>query len=752
MTSDSLTSTEARTKEATSNFMAMNGARALDGGYHVIPIMPMSKTPGRWALDRWLAIDGWSRYCETPPTEIEVDAWSTWPGCGVGFATGKVVGIDIDIEEPAAVAKLRALADKMLGATPLARIGRWPRVMLLYRTEAPFPTTGLNLGKAVATYANGRQFVAWGIHPVTRDPYHWEGETPAETPIDQLPPVTVERIKAFIAQAATVLTPEQVGRSADERLPSADRRGNSVSEPAPIPTIKSALASIPLGAQDSYEYWINIGMACHAGSRGSSEGLAAWDEWSSREHRYEPGACAKKWLSFSSGGGVSVGTLFDLAFRAGWVVPEGMYLSEREAQLERKIQSGAFDFSALLKRAEEVVKGTVKTPTGMSGVETPPLISATPYIWRNPETIPLRPWIYGRSLLRGQLSVLVAPGAAGKSSMLASMALALVIGKPLLGKAIWGGPKRVWLWNLEDGNDELTRHIQAAAKHHALIAADLGDRLFVDSGLDGATLNLTTVEQRGNITIAVPVQEALTAELIAKKIDVLIVDPFVSSHSAPENDNIAIDRVAKAWARVAKDADCAILLAHHTRKLNGQEANSDATRGASALVNAARSVVALNGMTRDEAHYFGVPPEMAKYYFRAEDGKNNRAPVSGASDWYERRSVSLSNGGFEGGDDLPVAIPWTPPDAFENIDADDLKAVQRKLAGGEWRENMRATQWAGNAVADTLGLDVTDQGARNQIRKLLNIWIKNGALRVVKRKDEKTRKEFEFIEVGNAAQ
>jgi RecA-family ATPase len=66
------------------------------------------------------------------------------------------------------------------------------------------------------------------------------------------------------------------------------------------------------------------------------------------------------------------------------------------------------------------------------------------------------------------------------------------------------------------------------------------------------------------------VVEALVAELIARNVDVLVIDPFVSSHGVNENDNSAIDAVAKTWARIAKRANCAIVLVHHSRKLGAR--------------------------------------------------------------------------------------------------------------------------------------------------------------------------------------
>lgn len=107
-------------------------------------------------------------------------------------------------------------------------------------------------------------------------------------------------------------------------------------------------------------------------------------------------------------------------------------------------------------------------------------IIASPYTWRDPAALPRRPWLYGRQLLRGSVFLLVAPGATGKSALTTGMTMALCTGQPLLGSEVWGGPKRVWLWNLEDAMCDLAFSIQAAALHWCVSSSDLNGRLFVD--------------------------------------------------------------------------------------------------------------------------------------------------------------------------------------------------------------------------------------------------------------------------------
>ena len=353
-------------------------------------------------------------------------------------------------------------------------------------------------------------------------------------------------------------------------------------------------------------------------------------------------------------------------------------------------------------------------------------IKATPYQWRDPASIPPRAWVYGHMLLRGSLTVVVAPGATGKTALMIGTAMALASGRNLLGPKVWNGPKRVWLWNLEDSGEEMSRGVQASAIHWGIKAEDLGERLYVDSGMDGAELRTASETAKGT-WINAPVVGALLTQLRDEQIDVLIVDPFVSSHSVNENDNRAIDMVAKQWARLASQAGCAIVLVHHARKLAGGEVSAETARGASALIAAARSVPTLNRMSDEEAAKFGIEGEERRRFFRVYDDKNNRAPPSDKSDWYRLHSVSLGNGA-DGGDSLPVVVPWSPPQTFDGVTAAHLRAVQDLIARGEYRKDQQSQPWAGDVVISVLGLDASRKADRLRALSLLTTWEANGAL------------------------
>ena len=370
-----------------------------------------------------------------------------------------------------------------------------------------------------------------------------------------------------------------------------------------------------------------------------------------------------------------------------------------------------------------------------------PIITATPYLWTDPEKIPLRDWLYGRLLVRRFLSLTIAPGGVGKSSLTAAEALALVSGRDLLG-VLPDRRMKVWLWNLEDPVEETTRKIQAAAKRYHLTQADLDDHLFVNSGRDHSLV--IAKEHRGSTMILRPVIDAIVAEIKRHEIDVLIIDPFVSCHEVRENDNSAIDMISKEWSRVAEIGNCAVHLIHHTRKApSGTEVTTESSRGAKALSDASRVARALNQMTEKEGETAGV--ENFRLYFRTYNDKANLAPPVVSSDWYRIASVSLDNGPA-GGDSVGVVTRWEWPDAFAGVTGGDFMRVAVAIKGGTWRENARSNEWVGIAVAKTLGLSAGDKQDRAKINALLKAWFGSGSLVVVERLDE-TRRKRKFVEV-----
>jgi hypothetical protein len=296
------------------------------------------------------------------------------------------------------------------------------------------------------------------------------------------------------------------------------------------------------------------------------------------------------------------------------------------------------NLAEVLRRPDLARTPTARVPANDLPAK-PIVFKPTPFVWRDPSTIPPRQFIYGRHHMRGFVSATVAPGGVGKSSLALVDAVAMASNRSLLGVEP-SKPLRVWYVNLEDPREEIERRVAAICLHFDVNADELGDRL----SFDGRELEgLVVAKQTNNgAVVATPVLEALTAALKDRAFDVLVVDPFVSVHQCAENDNNAIDMVAKTFGRLAGAANCAIELVHHTRKTGGQEITAEDGRGASALGFAARVVRVLNPMSKDEADRAGVG-ERRGFYFRSDNGMANLIPPSTKATWFNTQLAEIDN-------------------------------------------------------------------------------------------------------------
>jgi hypothetical protein len=415
----------------------------------------------------------------------------------------------------------------------------------------------------------------------------------------------------------------------------------------------------------------------------------------------------------------------------------------------------------------------------------PKELKATAFAWTDPKTIPPRKYLYGDHLIRKFCSAKFASGGTGKSILALTEAIAMATNRPLLGIV----PRqrcRVWYWNGEDPLEETQRRIAAICLHFDIAKEELEGWLFIDSGREQEIILAVHDPKTGN-TIAEPVVKSLIDTMLDNEIDVLIIDPFVSSHRVSESDNMAMEMVAKQWTKIADEADAAIELIHHTRKTGGAEATVEDGRGAVAVLAAVRSAQVLNRMTPDEAAKAGV--EKHREYFKVENGKANLAPPPEGKDWYRIVSVALGNGDGDGGDapDAPdsgqqdkgpidfnkarrqderprsgigamldkgdsvgVVIPWKWPDPLDGITGNDFEKAAAEIRKGSWRENIQSNEWVGYAVAKALKLDPTKKADKAKAAGLVKIWLKTGALVAVEEQDAK-RNVRKFVRVADAA-
>jgi Primase C terminal 2 (PriCT-2)/Bifunctional DNA primase/polymerase, N-terminal/Protein of unknown function (DUF3987) len=293
------------------SYMARLGARLVDNGYPVLPIMPGTKKPGQFKGGAWRDYPGWTRHGMRPTSEHELTVWSGWPNAGIGIPTGTVIGVDIDIRHDEIASRLELRAREMLRETPTVRFGLPPKRLLVYRAAEPL--SGMK-AHPIEVLGLGQQFVAFADHPDTKRPYEWPQESPADLPAESLPLVDETMVRIFLDQAQSLVPPEL----RPSRLQGQSMERTEVAGPGDLcgtpEAIADALRFIP-NADLDYDSWVRIGMALK-GALGE-DGWNLFAAWSASSSKDVPETTAKTWASLTPER-IGAGTIYHHALAGGW--------------------------------------------------------------------------------------------------------------------------------------------------------------------------------------------------------------------------------------------------------------------------------------------------------------------------------------------------------------------------------------------------------------------------------------------------
>lgn len=352
----------------------------------------------------------------------------------------------------------------------------------------------------------------------------------------------------------------------------------------------------------------------------------------------------------------------------------------------------------------------------------PAFLAPQPYRALKGAKLRMREFLFGPAYQKYQVALTIAGGGTGKTSLCIAEAVAMAAGKRFLAEPV--RPLRVWIYNGEEPLDEIDRRVRAAAMAQGLDHEQLRERLFVNSGRGRNRIDLSRHSKDKRVEVNDPLIMSLI-ESIRGKIDVVIVDPFISTHSIPENDNTGIDLMAKAWGRIAEEGECAVHLVHHASK-GGASDSADASRGASALAAAARYVRNLAQMTDKEAKAFGIREDELRRHVGIRVTKQNNSAISG-TEWFKLGSIAIGNDPDPAapGDVVGIVEPFEP-----QIEKPDLPAMVGAaldaLSDPRNIYNFGSPNWFGYAIAEQLGID--GKAHRDLIESLIEFMLKYGAI------------------------
>jgi AAA domain-containing protein/primase-like protein/bifunctional DNA primase/polymerase-like protein len=280
------------------NFLYKYGPQLIRNGYSIIPIIERTKRPGckLWQnlsatlddLNDWLKISSFK---------------------GVGILTADTPAVDIDVEDPEIVEKMVLFCENNIGPSP-KRIGKPPKTILVFQAKFPFKKIqspkykcSRGLTHQVEILGDGQQFVAFAVHPATKNDYIWPENSILHISQEQLSILTETQAREIIEYFKSIVPVdwEVVGK---KKKPSkvTSESGCDLKNLKPPLNISIKEVKDNLSQLSSYDYdlWIRVGMALYHQFDGSPEGFNLWDEWSLESENYEDGKTEEKWPSFKT--------------------------------------------------------------------------------------------------------------------------------------------------------------------------------------------------------------------------------------------------------------------------------------------------------------------------------------------------------------------------------------------------------------------------------------------------------------------
>lgn len=677
--------------------------------------------------------------------------WSDWPEAAVGIPTGEAAGffvLDID-NKPGGANGFEWLDEMEAEHGPLpetARVSSPNGGLHIYFKYVAGTRNRGTLGAGADIRSEGGYVLAAGSVMSDGRAYRWSEPCDGIPPIADAPQWLLDLVVRKVAPATSTIAPTT--------------QTNSAYVNAAVDRELADLASTGMGNRNNAlnDCAFNLGTFVGAGALPESEARALLQDVA-RGWGRDWARCAK-----TIENGLAAGA------RSPREIPSAEHDNDntRLVDVTRMIENGLRKAKERDKPKEPAAKKEAQkqvdiaenevqnTPEPATTAPDKPAILATAFKWTDPRKLPRREFAFGTHYIRKYVSVTVAPGGLGKTANSIVEALAMVSGKPLAGTKP-AERLNCWLFNSEDPRDELQRRIMAACIRYKLTPQDLDGHLFLDTGRE-QELVIAVEDKRSGVRIIQPVVEAVVEQIQQHKIDVMIVDPFVSTHAVNENDNGAIDKVAKLWAQIADKTNCAIDIVHHLRKLADREATVEDARGAVALIGAARSVRILNRMSATQAKDANLTEADRYGYFSINHGKSNLTPLSSRMDWRYLEGVPLGNGrGLTKPQDFaPVVTEWTWPtleDQMQEILPEALVAIKKRIGGGDyWVSEQSKDNWAGIIVADVLKVNLDDKTEKSRIVRLLKYWEKNGHFTTELRPDERRKQRSAYAPVwSNAA-
>ena len=254
---------------------------------------------------------------------------------------------------------------------------------------------------------------------------------------------------------------------------------------------------------------------------------------------------------------------------------------------------------------------------------------------------PRRQFLFGYDVIpMNTVSVLAGLGGGGKTQAVIQMMVAAATGESYAERSC--SPTCSMLLGFEDSHEEINARFSATMEYYSVGQRALVEKNVRAISLVGADFQLVTLKGR------IPETTGYADLLIQKMIELktltglrramLVIDHARLIALIDMNDAAQTTILTRELHRIASEAEIAVVLIAHSPKSTGaadHEISQADVAGSSALVDNARYVAIIKGMTAVEAKKLGISEDDRNNYVNFESVKSNYSP-KGKVGWFKK--------------------------------------------------------------------------------------------------------------------
>lgn len=560
----------------------------------------LGKIPGRRHDDGlWRSFD-WLRH-ETSTADL--DAWHQM-AAGVGIRCGDgLVAVDVDTLSPAWAEKIEAIAKETLGLAA-RRVGRAPKALRIYRVSEAVPYSrvlfddGLehapNKEPRVELLSDGKQFVAYGLHPQTGKQYDWPNDVARYEDLKVITPAQVstffDRLKAELPKARPYVETLTAERQVVDQTQLIGKLDDVARAVAALPNTSSLFPD--------HDAWVAVGYKIKGALQNDPEqGLELFQEWSSRwtDGTNDSDYVADEWARMKPPFRVGARDLYALAERHS----KGAF---SVADVWFKAGPAAIDTPAANSFDEQARTDAAAAAQSRLDALHAALRPMATYDWRSARATRssiVDNWFYE------DIGHIAAPGGVGKTTLLLWQAVHIILGRDLFGHQI-KRPGAVVYATKEDDGETLVARARRMCEGLKLppeeFEAVLRGLVVLDVAECAAMRGFRLTRISGEVVTPSDDAVNLAKALKGLRPSMTFLDPAVSFGVGESRVNDSEQALIEAARLIQREVGGGVQYVHHTGKANAREKHTDqyTGRGGSAFADGSRAIHIMQALAPEE--------------------------------------------------------------------------------------------------------------------------------------------------------